>query len=95
MNGLNEQDCGLEGGDDDSVTVGRFNRWVSLAIRHHLLPLKHTVLKTDESLEKHIREEEIMLAKIYGGIKVIVWSVPAACFAVLYLIYAMGKAGML
>lgn len=95
----NQVDCGLEGGDDEPVETGRFNRWVAMAIRHHLIPMKTEVSATRIELSHHIREDEIMQAQILGGIKVIKWMLPVFAILVpailILILYLMQKAHIL
>jgi hypothetical protein len=70
-NGLPELDCGLDGKPEEHVTIGKFNRWLAFAMRHHLIPLKESLESTEDMLGKHIKAEETMLAKIQGGVTVI------------------------
>tara|TARA_R110000868_G_scaffold176513_2_gene414226 strand:- start:1008 stop:1316 length:309 start_codon:yes stop_codon:yes gene_type:complete len=51
MEPMDGQVCGLSGDDKDFVTVGRLNRWLSFALRHHLLPLKETIRVTMDNTE--------------------------------------------
>jgi hypothetical protein len=75
-NGLPELYCGLDGKPEEPVTIGKFNRWLAFAMRHHLIPLKESVESTEDMLGKHIKDEETMLAKIQGGVTVIKWMLP-------------------
>ena len=88
-------DCGLEGADEEAVTVGRFNRWMSIAMRHHLLPLKQTAVDTKKVLDDHIHEEAVTHAKIEGGITVLKWMVPIVNAVLLLVVWLLHKAGQI
>jgi hypothetical protein len=94
-----EPNCGLEGADGDPVQVGRFNRWLAMGMRHHLIPMKQELSQVHASLADHIRADEIMQAQILGGIKVLTWLTPILAILVPGLIgliiYMMFKAGMI
>ena len=91
-------DCGLEGADQDNVQVGRFNRWLAIALRHHVIPMKAELTATRKELTEHILDDKIMQAQILGGIKVLTWVlpiltvvVPAILMLLLYLLYKSGN----
>ena len=88
-----QADCGLEGGNAEPVTIGRFNRWVALAIRHHVEPMKILLKDTHDRTEDHIRHDELMNAKIQGGLKVLIWLVPVANVVLLLVLYLIFKSG--
>jgi hypothetical protein len=83
--------CGIDGKDDETVTVGRFNRWVAFALKHHLLPMKGQV----QEIAEYTRQEKLDHASIRGGIKVMLWTVPIFNVILLFVIYMMHKAGFL
>jgi len=87
--------CGIDGDEDEHVKVSQFNRWVARAIRSHVQPLKEAVREQNDTLSKHIHDEEMMLAKIQGGIKVLIWIGPASSAIMLYILYIMHKAGLM
>ena len=97
MNGQRENYCGLEGEEDEAVATGRFNRWIAMAMRHHVTPAKQQLVELQHTLNAHIREDELMQAKILGGLKVLAWMMPALAVIipalVSYIIYLMMKAG--
>lgn len=97
MNGQRENYCGLEGEEDEPVATGRFNRWIAMAMRHHVTPAKQQLVELQHTLNAHIREDELMQAKILGGLKVLAWMMPALAVIipalVTYIIYLMMKAG--
>ena len=92
-------DCGLEGDDDQPVAIGRFNRWVAIAMRRHVGPMKAELTATRAELAKHVMDDRIIQAQILGGIKVLTWILPVLVVAVpaivLYIIYLMHKSGAL
>jgi len=97
MNTRMEPDCGIEGQEDEPVATGRFNRWITMALRHHVTPAKQQLVELQITLNAHIREDELMQAKILGGLKVLAWMMPALAVIipalVTYIIYLMMKAG--
>ncbi|MFM7011808.1 MAG: hypothetical protein ACKO0Z_21165 [Betaproteobacteria bacterium] len=87
--------CGLDGEPGEAVTTDRFNRWVARAIRHHVQPLKEATRMNSELLNKYIHDQELMLAKIQGGLRVVMWIVPIGNLGLLYILYLMHKAGII
>lgn len=59
-------DCGLDGENGDTVTVGKMNRLIRRIHNGHIKPLHAGVAKHDEWIER----AEIMVAKFEGGIAV-------------------------
>lgn len=97
MNEQKELDCGLEGADGDPVQVGRFNRWLAMGMRHHLIPMKAELSAARQELSKHILDDQLMQAQILGGIRVLKWMLPilaiitpALLIFILYLLYKGG-----
>ena len=94
-----ELDCGIEGDDGEPVQVGRFNRWLAMGMRHHLIPMKNELAEIHTTLDTHIMEDKLMQAQILGGLKVLTWLIPVLAVvvpgALLLVIYLMHKAGML
>jgi len=90
--------CGLDEPPEDAVKVKTFNRWLARAMRHHVLPLKDQTARLEATLEKHIHEEELMLAKIQGGVSTLKWMVPVLNIVIpalaLLVVYLMHKAGI-
>lgn len=90
-------DCGLEGDEDRPVSIGRFNRWVAIAVRHHVGPMKAELTATRAELTQHVMDDRIMQAQILGGIKVLTWVLPVLVVVVpailLLIIYLMRQAG--
>jgi hypothetical protein len=94
-NKLDQNACGLTGDEQDVVTVGRLNRWLSFALRHHLVPLKDSVRVTMENtnaiavqIRTRAQEAEIHRAEMLIWQKVTLWMV--AGLAVLHLIVPVG-----
>jgi len=69
MSEHSEQSCGLEGYDNEPVQVGRFNRWLAMGIRHHLIPMKAELTATRQELSEHVLEDKLMQAQILGGLE--------------------------
>jgi hypothetical protein len=94
-----EFDCGLEGEDEDAVQVGRFNRWLLMGMRHHLIPMKAELTAARKELSEHILEDKLMQAQILGGIRVLKWMIPAIAVIlpsiVLFILYLMHKGGVI
>jgi len=92
-----QPDCGIEGEENEPVVTGRFNRWVAMALRHHITPAKQQLVEIQHTLNAHIREDELMQARILGGLKVLTWLMPTLAVIipglVSYIIYLMLKAG--
>jgi len=99
LNHESQGDCGLEGADDQPVATGRFNRWVAIAVRHHVGPMKAELTATRAELTQHVINDRIMQAQILGGIKVLTWILPVLVVAVpaivLYIMYLLHKSGAL
>lgn len=95
MNPEDLTECGLDGGDDDPVTIGRFNRWVAVAVRHHLIPVKKQI----QEIMDFQNEERDMHARILGGITVLKWMIPVMLVLVngmvIWVFYLLHKAGVL
>jgi len=93
-----EPNCGLEGADGDPVQVGRFNRWLAMGMRHHLIPMKAEVSATRKELSEHIFEDKLMQAQILGGIRVLRWMLPLLAIVVpailIFILYLMHKGGI-
>jgi len=94
-----EPNCGLEGADGDPVQVGRFNRWLAMGMRHHLIPMKAELTATRQELSEHILEDKLMQAQILGGIRVLKWMLPVLAVVVpailILILYLMQKGGAL
>lgn len=68
---MNEPVCGIGGDEAEVVTVGKLNRWLAFAFRHHLLPLKESIRITAENTNNIAlqvgtlrRDQEQLLNKI-------------------------------
>lgn len=96
---LDPTECGIEGGDDELLTHGKFNRWVARALRHHLRPMKIQLSDTHELLDKHIQENALTEAKILGGVEVLKKMLPILLVvvnaAVVAVVYFLHKAGVI
>ena len=87
---MEDESCGMEGREDDVVTIGRFNRYISFALRHHIAPLKDQVNKIAEYTD----QEKLDHAYIKGMVRAILWAVPIANVMMLFVLYLMHKAGI-
>ena len=98
-NHATEGDCGLEGEDDQPLAVGRFNRWVAIAMRRHVGPMKAELTATRAELTQHVINDRIMQAQILGGIRVLKWMIPTIAVIlpsiVLFILYMMHKGGVI
>lgn len=72
--------CGIDGADDDAVTVHVFNRWARVAAVHHMRPAKRMmrehkdeICKLRKRVDEHIIDQKIIYAKIDGGFRVMKW----------------------
>jgi hypothetical protein len=83
--------CGLSGSEDEVVTVGKLNRWVAFAMRHHLMPLKESMRVTMQNtnniaiqMRTHMHDAELQRERMLVWQKITLWMV--AGLAVLHLI---------
>jgi hypothetical protein len=87
--------CGLDGEEEDPVTIGRFNRWVAVAVRHHMIPVKKQI----SDIVDFQAEEREMHSKILGGIMVIKWLIPVMLLlvsgVVIWVVVILHRAGVL
>tara|TARA_R110000868_G_C10646418_1_gene744565 strand:+ start:157 stop:462 length:306 start_codon:yes stop_codon:yes gene_type:complete len=87
--------CGLTGDEKDFVTVGRLNRWLTFAMRHHLTPLKESARVTMENtnaittqIRTRASEAELHRAEMLIWQKITLWMVSG--LAVLHVIVPIG-----
>ena len=69
MNGHEDLDCGLDGDETVPVTVARLNRLMRRVRLTHI----DRIYSMDEKLTKHIHDDDLMQAKILGGLTAIKW----------------------
>jgi len=91
-----DAECGIEGRDDEPLTVGKFNHWFMLYMRLHIKPLEvRTIeIKNKQSvIEKEVRdyiEKDVTShARLEGGMKTIMWMIPLIS-AILGALLALG-----
>ena len=69
MNGNDDLDCGLDGDENVPVTVSRLNRLMRRVRVTHI----DRIYSMDAKLTKHIHDDDLMQAKILGGLTAIKW----------------------
>lgn len=85
--------CGIEGGDDESLSVGRFNKWFHLYVKLHVAPTHEKMSSIHAAqVTSHSQLREYMLhdtqahARIDGGLRVLKWMIPVVSFFISVII---------
>jgi hypothetical protein len=87
--------CGIEGNAEEPVKRREFNRWLAMAIRHHVAPTKELLKETNKLITDHLVADKLMRAEVMGGLYVIKWMIAGMPAMLLFALYLMHKAGML
>ena len=90
---MHDDECGMIGAANDQVRVGEFNRLWGNLFKNHMNPIEERL----KMIEKLLDEEEIIHAKIAGGVMalrfmaVIIFGAIVSTAGV--VVWAMQKAG--
>ena len=68
---IDTDDCGLDGDPDDIAHVRSVNRLLNRINVHHVAPIKKAVCALEKQVTDHITEENLTMAEIKGGLKVL------------------------
>lgn len=91
--------CGLEGDREAPVKIGTFNRWLAMALRHHVNPAKDLMQRNNDLLTNHIHEYHMSQATVKGALTALIWLVPLVGIVVpsllLFILYLMHKSALI
>lgn len=66
--------CGIEGQDDEVVTIGQVNRFARIVNVYHGRPIKDDLRGLRSSMEDHIKQDEAIHNQIRGA-KWMLWAI--------------------
>ena len=90
-NMIDIEDCGLDGDPDDVAHIRSVNRLLNRIAAHHVVPMKKDLCALKKQVTDHITEENIVMAEITGGLKVLKWIGVLALFALAAQGYTIAK----
>lgn len=66
--------CGIEGQDDEFVTIAQVNRFARIVNVYHGRPIKDELRGIKESMDEHIKQDEAIHNQIKGA-RYVLWAI--------------------